>query len=316
MSNKHFIKAWLIAIALVTSAGSSANSAVAELLSMPVSLLSADGSRVESSLAEVKQNKPLYIKFWATWCQPCLQEMPHFQNIQQEFGKEIQVLAINIGVNENVENIRQVRKKFDLTMPVAIDQSGDLAQAFRLIGTPYHLLFDANMNLIHQGHQANQSLDTKISRLAKTQAVSFEDMMLLQENAPDLKIEHKDNQLQAILFTATWCDWYFEDTRPEVSKTCIQAQDIMNKLSNKYSRVDWQGIISRLWTTEKEVKEYQNRYQVSYQLQIDQSNRTFHQYSIRDFPTLVLMKNGKVIEKFTQFNDIRAVEKVIAANVQ
>src|SRR2546423_1445489 len=42
-----------------------------------VTLQMLDGSRVE--LASLLGKKPIYLKFWATWCVPCRKQMPHLQ---------------------------------------------------------------------------------------------------------------------------------------------------------------------------------------------------------------------------------------------
>src|SRR5690554_5341021 len=58
-----------------------------ELLNAPIHLIS--GKSV--SLAEYKGERPVYLKFWATWCQPCREQMPHFEHVQKKYGDEVEV---------------------------------------------------------------------------------------------------------------------------------------------------------------------------------------------------------------------------------
>lgn len=167
-----------------------------EMLNAPIHLTS--GKRV--SLAEYKGKKPVYLKFWATWCQPCRQQMPHFEHVQNEYGDKIEVIAINLGLNDDLDAVNNTIKEFSLTMPMAIDEGGNLAQGFRLIGTPYHLLFDRNMNLIHKGHEADSSLDNKlklvsINQIEKDQII---DSSVLIENEPDILLDTNDGKLHAL----------------------------------------------------------------------------------------------------------------------
>ncbi|WMS88917.1 redoxin domain-containing protein [Pleionea litopenaei] len=278
-----------------------------QLLDMPIPLMSGKNT----VLSEFKENKPVYLKFWATWCQPCMKEMPHFQHVQEQYGKDIEVIGINLGMNDDREAVNRVIAKFGLTMPMSIDKSGDLAQAFRMIDTPYHLVFDRNMNLVHRGHEASESLDNKLSLLAQSKTVDFVDREVLSETEANIKIDTSDGKLHALFFTATWCDWYLQDTRPEVSKNCINAQKAMNTLALEYPTISWHGIISRLWTADKDLSEYQKKYLIKHPIEIDKSNQLFHQFGVTTLPTLILIKNGKVQEEIKDFSKLEKVKDAL-----
>ena len=278
-----------------------------ELLRMPIALMSGE----QTSLAEYNGEKPVYLKFWATWCQPCMKEMPHFEHVQKEYADSLAVIGINLGMNDDRNSVEKVIEQFDLSMPMAIDESGDLVQAFRMIGTPYHLLFDRNMNLVHVGHKANESLDNKIALVSQTKTMDLLDASLLDEAAADTLIEMDDNKTNALFFTAAWCDWYLKDTRPEMSKNCIAAQEQMNNFYSQYPDIKWNGILSRLWTGDKDLADYKKKYAIEHPLQVDKNNRLFHRYQVNDMPTLILVRDNKVIAKTTDFMDEEALRKLL-----
>jgi thiol-disulfide isomerase/thioredoxin len=278
-----------------------------KLLNIPINLISGE----TTSLSEYEGKKAVYIKFWATWCQPCLKEMPHFEHVKNEYGDYVEVIGINIGINDDIKAIEATIKEFGLTMPMAIDKSGDLAQAFRFIGTPYHLLFDRNLNLIHRGHKANESLDNKIALISQSKSVDLLNIDSLSENEPNLKIDLNDDKIHALFFTATWCDWYLKESRPQSSKNCISGQNNVNTLSATYPDIIWNGIVSRLWTGNKDLSDYKKKYSINHSIDIDMSNSLFHQYSVNDLPTLLLIKNNKVILKVTNFSDSKELTKLI-----
>lgn len=292
---------------LFVSICSNATNLPDELLNAPINLISGE----KTSLAEYKGKKPVYLKFWATWCQPCREQMPHFEHVQKEYGDSIKVIGINLGINDDLNAINDTIKEFNLTMPMAIDESGDLAQKFRLIGTPYHLLFDRNMNLIHRGHEASESLDNKLALVAQTKATEVIDSQVLVESEPDIQIDTGDGEVHALFFTATWCDWYLKDSRPSASKSCIAAQNVINDLYKKYPEISWLGVVSRLWTGEKDLLDYTNKFTVKHPIQIDKSNRLFHQYTVNDLPTLILIKDEKVISKITSFDDVAKITSLL-----
>ena len=282
-----------------------------KLLQMPIPLPLMSGEN--ASLHQFKNKKPVYLKFWATWCQPCMKEMPHFQHVQEQYGETIEVIGINLGINDDLAAVNRVIAKFGLTMPMSFDKSGDLAQAFKMIGTPYHLLFDKHMNLVHRGHSASEPLDNKLALLSQAKTVDFIDKAQLIETATDISINTADGKLHGLFFTATWCDWYLQDSRPEASKNCVQAQKMLNLLNREYPEISWHGVISRLWTGEKDLADYQKKYAISYPMAVDKSNRMFHQYTVKTLPTLVLIKGGKVIDKVTDFSELEKIQKYLGS---
>ncbi len=280
-----------------------------KLLNLPITLIS--GKVV--TLKQYQGKQPVYLKFWATWCQPCRKEMPHFEDINQQYGKKMAVIAINLAINDTLADVLNIKKEFALTMPIAMDKHGDLAQNFRLLGTPYHLLFDKQINLVHVGNEANSVLDNKIALLNQNSSLDLLAGSIIEETESPLKLTLDDGKTHALFFTATWCDWYFIDSRPNASRQCIKAQKNINKLSETYQNIAWQGIISRLWTGTNELSNYLKKYQVKYPTTIDNNNQLFHHYAIKNFPTLVIVKEGKVLFETSDFANVDKLKTQIAS---
>jgi thiol-disulfide isomerase/thioredoxin len=127
-----------------------------------------DGGTVR--LADYIGNKPMYIKFWASWCVPCREQMPHLERTWREFGDDMEIVSVNIWVNETESAIAATREEFGLTVPIAIDERGRLAKAFDFFGTPWHVLIDTDGNIVHTGHEADADVDRKIGLLAARQS--------------------------------------------------------------------------------------------------------------------------------------------------
>jgi len=71
----------------------------------------------EVSLTDFK-GKVVLVDFWATWCGPCRQEMPEFQNIARDLEKEVVVLAVD--VDEPIDTVADYIKKEKFTFPVLL----------------------------------------------------------------------------------------------------------------------------------------------------------------------------------------------------
>ena len=125
-----------------------------------------DGKRIE--LGEFYGRKPVYLKFWATWCVPCRRQMPHFEAAWQRYHERIAVVAVNLGLNDDVGDVREYLDKTKLSMPVAIDSGGDLATAFGVVVTPLHVLIDADGRIAYVGHEAGTDLDRALDALSRS----------------------------------------------------------------------------------------------------------------------------------------------------
>jgi peroxiredoxin len=113
-------------------------------------------------LSDYEGHKPVYLKFWATWCSYCKVEMPHLQSIYNQYGDDIEVLAVNVGINDSVANIEQFFNQEGFNLPVVIDQKGDLVSGYGIVGTPHHVLIDKDGQIIYRTFLATDTLDETI----------------------------------------------------------------------------------------------------------------------------------------------------------
>src|ERR1700685_1415868 len=96
-----------------------------------------DGESID--LGSLYGKKAVYLKFWATWCTPCREQMPHFEGVYQSAGTDLAVIAINVGFNDSQNEVQKYRRKFGLTMPIVFDD-GSLGSAFNLRVTPQSIV--------------------------------------------------------------------------------------------------------------------------------------------------------------------------------
>lgn len=90
-----------------------------------------DGGTV--SLADF-EGKPLVVNFWASWCVPCLAELPGFERVHQANKDNIAFLGINLADDPGAAEA--VREQTGITYPVARDPDGSAFEAFGGFGMP------------------------------------------------------------------------------------------------------------------------------------------------------------------------------------
>jgi thiol-disulfide isomerase/thioredoxin len=79
--------------------------------------------------------KVVLINFWATWCGPCREEMPLFEEAQQQFGTEnLVILAVN--VQESPGTVRPFVERLALTYPIVMDTKGSVARRYQVRSYP------------------------------------------------------------------------------------------------------------------------------------------------------------------------------------
>lgn len=85
--------------------------------------------------------KKVMLNFWATWCPPCKEEMPAMEEFYKENSNEIEILAVNLDPQNDVEGF--VREK-ELTFPILLDQAGSTQQTYSIISIPTTFIIDEN----------------------------------------------------------------------------------------------------------------------------------------------------------------------------
>ena len=84
--------------------------------------------------------KAVLVEFWATWCVNCAEEFPGLNRVAKEFSEDFVVLAIDY--REKPDTIRRFFTERPYTFVPVIDEKGEIAQAFGVVGTPHAFFID------------------------------------------------------------------------------------------------------------------------------------------------------------------------------
>jgi peroxiredoxin len=323
---------WLLSLLLCASAHAQvtgqqrAEAAGHDLVGSPaprIVLKTIDGETID--LGSLYGKKAVYLKFWATWCVPCREQMPHFERTYESAGSDLAVIAINAGFNDSIDDVRTYRKQLGIRMPIVIDD-GTLGAALNLRVTPQHVVIGRDGRIQYVGHLANDRLDAAIQAARSAPAIATSNGNDTSggasktshykpgDRAPPLSAKTLDGSpfnLQepagqhpkVLVFLSPWCESYLETSRAAVSAKCREVRVQVDALAKQHPQVRWLGIASSLWATREDLAKYQADYQVTIPLTLDESGDLFRTFQVRNVPTLIVIDSHGRIERRIEGSD-------------
>jgi thiol-disulfide isomerase/thioredoxin len=89
----------------------------------------------------------VFLNFWATWCGPCLAEMPSIAKLHEEFSQDgLEIVAIT---NEDREPVNRFLDEYPYPFKVWLDPEDQLAGRLNIWSIPMTLILDKNGKLVH-----------------------------------------------------------------------------------------------------------------------------------------------------------------------
>jgi peroxiredoxin len=279
-----------------------------------------DGQDID--LAQLYGRKAVYLKFWASWCVPCRQQMPHFERAFEHEGTDLVVIAVNAGFNDSLEDVKAYREKVGIRMPIVIDD-GRLAEALHLRVTPQHIVIGRDGRVDYIGHLADERLDAALAsaraqpgsvnvaaagqnvRVQALEVGASVPATVLQD------IEGRDESIPAtgaaratvLVFLSPWCEDYLASSRPERAAACRRAREQSERLAAD-GRARWVGIASGLWATQADLSDYRKHKHVTLPLVLDDSGAVFRRFGVRDTPVLIIVApTGRILARIDHLED-------------
>ncbi len=111
------------------------------------------------------RGRPLVVNFFASWCAPCVAEMPDFEAVHQELGGQVAFLGINL--RDQVDDASRLVDTTGITYDVGRDPTGDLATALGVVNMPSTFFVSADGRVVeaHPGALSADDLRARIQKL-------------------------------------------------------------------------------------------------------------------------------------------------------
>jgi peroxiredoxin len=275
-----------------------------------------DGETID--LARIYGRQAVYLKFWATWCVPCREQMPHFEHVYESAGPDLAVIAIDVGFNDSIDEVRTYRRRLGITMPIVFDD-GQAGAAFNLRVTPQHIVIGRDGRIQYVGHLADARLDAALVAARAAAPIGNPDAAVAKASTETLHYavgdhlprqspltidgqrfrftDARDQRHTVLVFLSPWCESYLETTRPALSENCRRMRERVNEVAEDHG-ARWLGIASGLWATPDDLREYRSKYGVHIPLSLDQSGALFRAFNVTQVPAaLVTDGNGRIVRR-------------------
>lgn len=137
------------------------------LISIGINIYSAVGQSVKFSLEDTQSKLYTYnqlqgkkltvIDFWASWCKPCMQSIPHLVKLFGEFKDQgVNFIGISVDGPRSVSKVAPLAESLSIPYPVLLDFNNDVMRQLNINGVPALVIVNQKNKVVyfHDGYVA------------------------------------------------------------------------------------------------------------------------------------------------------------------
>ena len=110
--------------------------------------------------------KPVFLEFWATWCELCAQLMPTVEAAHAKYGSRVDFIGVNVSVNQTRARVRRYVAERKPPFRTLYDDQGVTARAFRVPTTSYVVIVDRTGKVVYTGSGGVQDFEAALRQVS------------------------------------------------------------------------------------------------------------------------------------------------------
>lgn len=121
-----------------------------------------DGTKFDLA---AKRDKVVLLNVWATWCGPCVYEIPELQQIHEKYSpRGLEVVGVSVD-ESGVESVREfVAAQKKMTYPIVLDESGKIANLLETSVLPTSIVVDRKGQIVWKKYGAIMEGDEELKK--------------------------------------------------------------------------------------------------------------------------------------------------------
>jgi peroxiredoxin len=117
------------------------------------------------TLSELLENGPVVISFWATWCKPCIRELPHLQEMYNTYrDRGFSMLAISVDSPRSLSKVKSFIKGHNYTFTVLLDPNKDVSRKFNAHLFPYTFVINTEGEIVYKSYGYRPGDEKKVEK--------------------------------------------------------------------------------------------------------------------------------------------------------
>jgi peroxiredoxin len=113
------------------------------------------------SLQAVRGEKLTLVNFWATWCGPCITELPALQKLHEQMQKD-GIRVVGVVLDDSPESVAEYTNKYKLSYQMIFDSEGASKRPYEINGLPESFILDNEGRIVMLPDPGNGQLVTKL----------------------------------------------------------------------------------------------------------------------------------------------------------
>jgi thiol-disulfide isomerase/thioredoxin len=111
--------------------------------------------------------KPVFLEFWATWCELCEELLPRVRAAQTEYGSEVEFIGVNVTVNQTPKRVQKYLNTHRPGFRTLYDDQGASIRAYQVPTTSYVVIVDRSGKVVYTGTGGKQDFEGVLRRIVQ-----------------------------------------------------------------------------------------------------------------------------------------------------
>lgn len=109
------------------------------------------------------RGKAVILDFWATYCKPCIEEIPHLKALKAKYGEDLQLVGLHVGGEEDRPKVPEFVERLKIDYPLAYPEDALTAFVFgQDTAIPQTAIFDREGRLVKKITGFNEQIRTEL----------------------------------------------------------------------------------------------------------------------------------------------------------